>query len=160
MMKVHYLLLAGRNQGPLGPVEIRRATNTFLGLDSTVNVRHDPSVQTGFRIGRDESGDEFGEVVFGPDIYPGRGVVDPNSALSLDAAAAHELAHYYRWRDKTELPTTDQMMPLDEALTSMEAILRYERHLKPHDIRMLVSDAVQRINMYINQQAISVTSEM
>ena len=157
-MSAHYLLLAGRNQGPLGQVEIRRATNTFLGLDSTVNVRHDPSAQTGFRIARDESGDEFGEVVFGPDIYPGRGVVDPNSALSLDAAAAHELAHYYRWRDKTELPTNG-MTPLDEALTSLEAILRYERHLKAHDIRMLVSDAVQRINIYISQQLATAPSE-
>ncbi len=88
----------------------------------------------------------------GPDIYPGRGIVDPNSALSLDAAAAHELAHYYRWRDKTELPATDRMTPLDEALTSMDAILRYERHLKPHDIRMLVSDAVQRINIYVAKE--------
>ncbi len=151
-MKVYYLLIAGRNQAPLEPNDVRRAINTFLGLDSTVVVRHDPTVQTGFRVSHDESGEEFGEVVFGPDIYPGRAIVNPNAALSLDAAAAHELAHYYRWRDKTELPV-DTMTPLDEALTSLEAILRYEQHLKSHDVRMLVSDAVQRISMYIAEEA-------
>jgi len=151
MTNVHYLLLAGRHQGPLDPVEIRRATNVFIGLDSSVNVRHDETVLTGFRISHDETGNEFGEVVFGPDIYPGRSVVDPNSALSLDSAAAHELAHYYRWRDKRELPSGHEMTPLDEALTSLEAILRYEPQLKAQDIRMLVSDAVQRINIYVAQ---------
>lgn len=147
-MKIYYLLLADRNQAPLEPNDVRRAINTFLGLDTTVVVRHDPLVRTGFRVSHDESGEEFGEVVFGPDIYPGRGIVNPNAVLSLDAAASHELAHYYRWRDKTELPG-GTLTHLDEALTSLEAILRYEQHLKSHDVRMLVADAIQRISLYI-----------
>ena len=29
----------------------------------------------------DEDGHHYGEVVFGPDIYPGPNIIDPNSAL-------------------------------------------------------------------------------
>jgi hypothetical protein len=86
MPSERHSLLAGRNQAPLSSDEIRRATNTFIGLDPNVNVRYDSSARTAFRVGRDEGGEDFGEIVFGPDIYPGGSVIDPNSALSLSAA--------------------------------------------------------------------------
>lgn len=141
-------LLAGRNQAPLSSEDVRRAINTFLGLDPTVNVRYEESEPTVFHVSYEESGEEFGEIVCGPDIYPGRSVIDPNSALGLQAAAAHELTHYYRWKDKTELPDSS-MEYLDEALTSLQAILRYDRQLSEQDVRQLVSDAMQRLHLYI-----------
>jgi hypothetical protein len=140
-------LLAGRNQAPLSADDIRRATNTFLGLDSGVNVRYEPTVRTVFRVDREESGEEYGEIVIGPDIYPGPSLVDPNSALGLEAAAAHELTHYHRWRNKTALP--HGLEHIDEAQTSLEAILRYGHHLSEHDVRQLVSDAMQRLQLFV-----------
>jgi hypothetical protein len=67
----------------------------------------------------------------------------------LLAAAAHELTHYYRWVDKTHLdePAHEH---LDEALTSLEAICRYERLLGAIDVRLLASDAILRIRLYVN----------
>jgi hypothetical protein len=141
-------LIAGRNRAPLSPDEVRRATNTFLGLENTVNTRYDPNRRTVFHLNREESGQEFGEIIFGPDIYPGRSVVDPNSALGLTAAAAHELTHYHRWTDKTAL-TDDSMEHLDEALTSLHAAMRYARQLNEHDVRQLISDAIQRLQLFI-----------
>lgn len=143
-------LLAGRNRAPLSREEVRRAINTFLGLDKNVNVRHDPNSRTLFRVDRDESGEEYGEIVIGPDIYPGSSVVDPNSALSLDAAAAHELTHYHRWKSKIEL-SADGLEHLDEALTSLQAIIRYDKHLSEADVRQLASDAIQRLQLYIQE---------
>ena len=148
MSKGRYSLLAGRNQVPLSEEEVRRATNTFIGLDPSVNVRHETAARTVFRVDRDSSGQEFGEIVFGPDIYPGSGVVDPNSALSLDAAAAHELTHYHRWRNKAAL-SDDSLEHIDEALTSLEAIQRYGRHLRELDVLQLVSDALQRLHLHL-----------
>jgi hypothetical protein len=141
-------LLAGRNRAPLSHDEILRATNTFLGLENTVNTHYDPNGRTVFRVSREESGQECGEIIFGPDIYPGRSVVDPNSALGLTAAAAHELTHYHRWTDKTALPD-DSMEHLDEAFTSLHAIMRYARQLSEHDVRQLISDAIQRLQLFI-----------
>jgi len=145
-------LLAGRNKAPLTNDEIRRASNTFLGLDKNVNARYDPQSRTVFRVSVDASGGRYGEVVFGPDIYPGSSVVDPNSALSLDAAAAHELTHYHRWKDKTAL-SAESLEHLDEALTSLQAIFRYDRHLCDTDVRQLVADAMQRLQLFVREQA-------
>jgi hypothetical protein len=142
-------LLAGRNLAPLNPDEIRRATNTFLGLDNTVNTRYAPDKRTIFHVIQ-ESGEDYGEIVFGPDIYPGTSVIDPNSALGLKAAAAHELTHYYRWKDKTALPD-DSVEYLDEALTSLHAIMRYDRQLTERDVRELISDAIQRLQLFIQR---------
>jgi hypothetical protein len=142
-------LLAGRNQAPLTDEQVRRATNTFLGLESTVNTRYDPDSRTVFHINREEPGDEYGEIIFGPDIYPGRSVIDPNSALGLKSAAAHELTHYHRWLDNTALPIS--LEHLDEALTSLQAIMRYDRELTTHDFRQLISDAIQRLQLYVRQ---------
>lgn len=141
-------LLAGRNNAPLSHDDIRRAATIFLGMEPNVSARYEASSLTVFRVDHDTSGLEYGEIVFGPDIYPGQGIVDPNSALSVDAAAAHELAHYFRWRNKTAL-NDNTLIHLDEALTSLEAIVRYERHLSPQDVRQLVSDATQRVCLHV-----------
>jgi hypothetical protein len=143
-------LLAGRNKAPLTSAEIRRASNVFLGFDSKVNARYDEGSRTVFRVSFDEAGTEFGEIVFGPDIYPGSSVVDPNSALSLDAAAAHELTHYHRWRDKTAIHE-EHLRNVDEALTSLQAISRYGQQLNQTDVRLLVADAMQRLQLYVQE---------
>jgi hypothetical protein len=150
-------LLAGRNNAPLTLDEVRRATNTFLGLDDKVNARYDPDSRSAFWISLDENGTHFGEIVFGPDIYPGSSVVDPNSALSLDAAAAHELTHYHRWKDKTAL-SEETLEHVDEALTSLLAVFRYDRQLNQTDVRQLVADAIQRLQLFVREQTIGVAS--
>jgi hypothetical protein len=144
-------LLAGRYKAPLTADENRRAINTFLGLDDKVNVRYDAGSQSAFHISVDEKGTQYGEIVFGPDIYPGPSVVDPNSALSLDAAAAHELTHYHRWKDKTAL-SKETLSHVDEALTSLQAVFRYDRHLSETDVRQLISDAIQRLQLFVREQ--------
>lgn len=140
-------LLAGRNTRPLTQQQIRRASNVFLGLEHDVNTIYDGESKTKFRVSRDGE-EEYGEIVFAPDIYPGGSVIDPNSALSLDAAAAHELAHYHRWRALSAV-NQDHLEHIDEALTSLEAYLRYEKSLGPTDLRTLVSDAIQRLQLYV-----------
>jgi hypothetical protein len=144
-----HILLAGRNIAPLTDVQIKRASNTFLGMDNEVNARHEPGHPTVFHVVTEEGGEQYGEIIFGPDILPGPGVADPNAALSLDAAVAHELCHFYRWRDALALDPPELEL-LDEALTSLQAIQRYEQKLKDHDIRQLVGDAIQRIMLYIH----------
>jgi hypothetical protein len=37
-------------------------------------------------------------------------VVDPNSMLRLEAAAAHELAQYHRWHDMSEFQRNDDLL--------------------------------------------------
>jgi len=144
-------LLAGRRRDPLSPQDVRRATNTFLGLDENAPpTRYDANENTGFRVSIDERGQEFGEIVFGPDIYPGAGVVDPNSALGIKAAAAHELTHYHRWNDATQLDA-GRLNHIDEALTSLEAAIRYDRRFNEHDVRQLISDAIQRLQIYVQE---------
>jgi len=125
--------------------------NTFLGLDSTLAVRYAAGSRTVFRV--PAAGPDGGdcEVTFGEDIYPGKSVLDPNSSLSMLAAVAHEVTHYCRWRDKTELPLSD-LEEIDEALTSLEAILRFPRDLNEHDTRQLVADAIQRLQLYVRRR--------
>ena len=62
-------------------------------------------------------------------------------------AVAHEITHYHRWRDTTEINDT-RLEAIDEALTSLEAILRFPRQLNEHDVRQLVSDAIQRLQIF------------
>lgn len=143
-------LLAGRNSQPLTDDDVRRVFNTFLGLDPALPVRYSPGSRTVFRVpaGGPEGGDC--EVTFGEDIYPGKSVLDPNASLSMLAAVAHEATHFCRWRDKTELLSAD-FEELDEALTSLEAILRFPRQLNEHDTRQLVADAIQRLQLYVHR---------
>jgi hypothetical protein len=137
-------LLAGRRVEPLTDPEIRTVANTFLGLDNTVPTQHDPGSFTGFRADI-EDGELVGRVYFSSDIYPGPSVADPNAALSMQAAVAHEISHYHRWHDNTELPL-GKYRDLDEALTSLDALLRFGRSsLSPHEIEQLARDAVLRL---------------
>jgi len=83
---------------------------------------------------------------------------DPNSSLSVQAAAAHELTHFYRWRDQTEL-VPRELFEIDEALTSLEAVLRFPRQLNEHDVRQLVADAIQRLQFFAIRRAEELTRE-
>lgn len=141
-------LLDGRNTAPLTEKEQRRAANTFIGLDRYVNARYEEGGFTRFVTRDDENGDEFGEIVFSSDIFPGSNVVNPNATLSLDGAAAHELAHYYRWVNKSELPH-GHLTHIDEAMTSLEAALRFASALSPNDVQGLISDALHRLRKYV-----------
>lgn len=144
-------LLDGRQVAPLTEAEIRRASSTFMGLDNQVNVRYEARSTTRFVTGMDESGEEFGEIIFSCDLYPGTNIANPNSALTMKAAAAHELAHFYRWTDKSELPH-GTLTHIDEAMTSLEAAIRYARDLNTTDMQGLISDALQRLRLFVATQ--------
>lgn len=141
-------LLDGRNLTPLSDREQRRAVNVFLGLDRSVNARYEAGTRTRFVTSIDDAGEEFAEIVFSADVYPGANLVNPNASLSLDGAAAHELAHYYRWSNKSELPH-GELTHIDEAMTSLEAALRFSVRLSSNDIQGLISDALHRLRLHV-----------
>jgi hypothetical protein len=145
------VLLAGRNQEPLSDARIKSASQTFLGLDNHVNARYDPELPTVFHVVAG-GGEPYGEIRFGRDIFPGPNVVDPNAALGLSGACAHELAHYHRWHDLLAI-NDPQLEHIDEALTSLQAALRYGEILNAHDIRQLINDAIHRLQLYAQQFA-------
>ena len=93
------------------------------------------------------------DIRFGEDIYMGASVVDPNAQLSVTCAAAHEICHFYRWNDKRELEDNDYR-DLDEAWTSLEAILRFPKQLNDGEARELAADAMQRIMLFIQSKGI------
>jgi hypothetical protein len=127
--------------------DVSRVVSTFRGLGGLyVNAVLDASGFTRFVPEEDEDEGEVGKIYFGPDIYPGTSVIDPNSALSMPAAVAHELSHLARWRDKTEYPL-GFYRHLDEAMTSLDAALRYWNNLGVDDVQTLVRDAMQRIQL-------------
>lgn len=138
-------LAAGRSTEPLSDGKIRSVGSTFLGLDQSVPFKHDPDGRTRFVVELIEE-EEIGTVYFGADVYPGAAVFDPNSALSMKAAVAHEISHHHRWRDATELPLGVHEH-LDEAQTSLDAALRFAGQLSPHEIQQLIRDAVQRLQL-------------
>jgi hypothetical protein len=143
-------LMTGRNLAPLSEEDKKRTTNTFMGLDPEAVVRFDAENRTVFRIANDPlTAEEYGEIVFGPDIYPGTNIVDPNSSLGLVAAAAHELTHLYRWRDKQAIDD-ESLEHIDEALTSLQAIANFGG-LKPVEVRQLAADAMQRLRLHLIQ---------
>lgn len=140
-------LLAGRNRHPLTEAAVLRTIYIFRALDSNVPVRYDAERRTCFVVIQDGE-QEIAEIRFGPDIQPGPGVLDPNSMLSVPAAAAHELSHYHRWRDGIEL-TDEALVHLDEALTSLDAVSRFQGKLSEFDVRQLVADAHQRLMLHV-----------
>ena len=142
-------LLAGRNGAPLSDQEIVRVANTFLGLDREANFRYAAGEATRCRVYEQDS-ETICEIVYGADIFPGTSVVDPNSSLSMRAAAAHELSHFHRWRDKTEL-YGEHLTEIDEALTSLDAVQRYQAHLSENEVRQLVADAMQRLQVFVQR---------
>lgn len=141
-------LLVGRNNAPLTTHQVRRVSNTCLGLEKNAPFRVDPAQTTRFRV-YEEGGEEVAEIIFGADVMPGTGVIDPNSSLGMEAAVAHELTHYFRWRSMTELQDP-KLENIDEALTSLEAILRYYIHLNENDRQQLIRDAIQRLQLFAN----------
>ncbi len=142
---------ASRNTEPLTQEDIRRVADVFNYLDWEMkNVKHEPGGRTVFRVvPADDSDDgiEFGEIAFGPDIYPGRAIANPNAMLEMRAAAAHELAHYHRWLNKTAIGEPDREH-LDEAMTSLEAIVRYAGKLSDQEKGQLAGDALVRLALY------------
>lgn len=148
MAREQQSLLAGRSTAPLNEAQVKSVAQNFIGLDGTVPFQHDPDGHTRFAV-VDEGGVDVGRVYFGPDIYPGQAVADPNSALSMKAAVAHEISHFHRWQDQTELPDGEHPH-LDEAMTSIDASLRFAGQLSAHEIQQLIRDALQRIQLYVN----------
>lgn len=141
----HQSLMAGRRSAPLDQGDQRAVTAVFFALDREVNFRYEEGAYTHFEVEVDEDGTDFGIVIFGPDIYPGTGLADPNSSLSMKAAVAHEMAHFHRWRDRSEISPLGSHRDLDEAITSLDAARRYSRLLSPYELEQLVSDALQRL---------------
>lgn len=144
-----YVLPTGRNQEPLPENRIKSASATFLGLDNQVNTRYEPDSATVFHVVEGE-GAPYGEIRFGPDIFPGPNIADPNAALGLSGACAHELTHYHRWHDMIAIDEPD-LEHIDEALTSLQAAMRYEKILTPHDIHQLIDDAMRRLQLYVQK---------
>lgn len=142
-------LLGGRNAQPLSDHEVMRVGTAIISMDGKVPFKHAPGERTRCRVYQ-EAGETICEVVFGPDIFPGASVIDSNAALSMNAAVAHELSHYHRWRDKIEIDDLN-LTHLDEALTSLDAVHRFNQHLSEADIRQLVADAMQRLQMFAGQ---------
>lgn len=144
-------LLAGRNLAPLDDAQKRRAYNTFTGFDNTIAVRFEENSSTRFHVFPPGDGqDEYGEIVFSSDLYQGNNVANANSTLSMPAACAHELAHYYRWRDMRELNGA-HLRHLDEALTSLEAAQRFGAQLSPAEVQQLIADAAERLRLHIQE---------
>jgi hypothetical protein len=140
-------LPAGRSTRPLDDNQVRAITNTILGYERNVAFEYDEKGRTRFAVEIDADGAEYGKIYFAADAYPGPSVADPNAALSMQAAMAHEVSHYHRWNDRTELPL-DQFTDLDEALTSLDAALRSGDRLGPHDAMNLVRDAMARLQRH------------
>lgn len=142
-------LLHGRNHAPLTERQQKQVLSFFFGMDAGANVRYDAASRTVFREINDDD-DLNHEIVFGPDIYPGPAIADPNASLGVKCAVAHELAHKARHDDLTEVNELE-LENIDEALTSLSAILRFHNDLTTHEIRQLVSDATQRLQIYVQK---------
>jgi hypothetical protein len=141
-------LLHGRGNAPLTEEQQEKISAAFYFFDRTANVRFDPG-RTRFRP-INGNADLNHEILFGPDILPGPNIADPNACLSMRGAVVHELAHKTRHDDATEIndPTLEH---IDEALTSLSAILKFQRKLEDFEILGLVSDAVQRLQLHVAQ---------
>lgn len=143
-------LLTGRSTRPLDADDERRITNVCYGFDDReVPFRVAAGENTRFREFLDE-GERAGEVVFGEDAFPGPAVADPNASISLHCVVAHEFTHYHRWFDHTELDGAE-FIEIDEAITSLEAILRYRQKLNDNQVSQLIRDAIQRLMILANK---------
>ncbi len=146
MAKGQSSLLNGRNAEPLSDVRVQTVSAAFHWFDRTANVKHDGG-RTRFRpIAGDPVVNH--EILFGPDIYPGANIGNPNSCLSMRAAVVHELTHKVRHDNGFEV-NEPELEHIDEALTSLSAILQFQRKLEDFEILELVSDAVQRLQEYV-----------
>jgi hypothetical protein len=147
MARQNASLQAGRNARPLDEGEVQRVLSVFFNLDRASNVRYDQNSRTLFRP-LNEGGEINHEIVFGPDIFPGAAIADPNACLSMRCAAAHELTHKARHDDLTEV-NEPELEDIDEALTSLGAILRFQGELSGQEVRELISDAIQRLMLHL-----------
>lgn len=144
-------LLSGRNNKPLEKHEINSVSNTIIGLtnsDREIDFVYVPNSWSRFTVQDSDDGVKYGKIIFSDDIFQGTDIISPNSVLSMKAAVCHELTHYHRWKDKRELPH-GELTQLDEAMTSLEAILMFNKNLSDNDTLGLVSDALERIKLYI-----------
>jgi hypothetical protein len=66
--------------------------------------------------------------------------------LRFTGNCCHEISHYHRWQDATELPE-GELVHLDEAQTSLDAALRFAGQLSAHEIQQLIRDAVHRLQL-------------
>ncbi|OWY60114.1 hypothetical protein B7486_70935, partial [cyanobacterium TDX16] len=105
---------------------------------------HQEGNATRFVVEEDEEGEKVGKIYYGADVYPGADVADPNSALSMKAAVAHEISHFHRWQDATQI-VPEEFKHLDEALTSLDAALRFPKELSQHEVSQLIRDAIHRL---------------
>lgn len=139
----------GRSTTPLTEGQQLTVSSLFLGFDVEVPARYDEKCRSHFEV-IVEGGEKIGVVFYGPDIYPGKGdTASPNSTLPMKAAVAHEVVHFNRWRDGTQLNEVGLEL-LDEALTSLEATVRYPKALSEFDISELTRDAMARIVLFRN----------
>lgn len=137
----------GRSATPLTNPQQMTVSSLFLNLDQAIPARYDEQCRSHFEV-VEEDGSKVGVVFFGPDIYPGRGdTLDPNSTLPLGAAVAHEATHFHRWQDGHQFNEAGLEF-LDEAQTSAESIVRWNRKLSDHDMTELVRDVSYRIDIF------------
>jgi hypothetical protein len=141
-------LLHGRGTAPLTEEQQEKISAAFYYFDRTANVRFDPG-RTRFKPVNGNP-DMNHEILFGPDILPGQNIADPNACLSMRGAVVHELTHKARHDDATEI-NDPALEHIDEALTSLSAILKFQRKLEDFEIVGLVSDAVQRLQLHVAQ---------
>jgi hypothetical protein len=134
-----------RRREALSEEEFRIVEIIFRGLGYVGALERAPQNDSFTRfIVRGQGADVYGVIVVAGDLYPRRGdVANPNSTIDAPSAAAHEITHFYRWQSGTELSRG----PLDEAITSLEAVCRFRRDLNPVQIEALISDALYRLNI-------------
>ena len=147
MARTDASLQGGRNIRPLEQAEVNRVMSVCFNLDREANARYEPTSRTAFRPIQGDDGLNH-EIVFGPDVFPGPAIADPNACLSMRCAVAHELTHKSRHDNLTEI-NEPELEDIDEALTSLGAILRFQTDLSGQEIRELIGDANQRLMLYV-----------
>src|SRR3546814_740039 len=111
-------LLDGRNTVPLTDGQIQSVASTLFGLDRDVPFIYREDGPTVFRV-RVEDGHEIAEIAYGTVIYPGPGVANANSQLGMKGAVAHEICHFHRHRNLTELD--DERLRQDRKSTRLNS---------------------------------------
>ena len=152
MAKNQASLLEGRNTEPLSEERVKAVHATFHWFDRAANVKFDGG-RTRFSVivGNPEVNHE---ILFGPDIFPGQNIGNPNSCLSMRAAVVHELSHKARHDNGFEVDEPE-LEHIDEALTSLSAILQFQRKLDDFEIAELVADAVHRLQKFVQEHQVA-----
>ena len=148
MGKEQASLLEGRNLEPLSDDRIQTVYATFHWFDRTANVKFDGGRTRFSPVAGDPNVNH--RIFFGPDIFPGQNIGNPNSCLSMRAAVVHELTHRARHDNGFEV-NEPELEHIDEALTSLSAILQFQRKLEDYEILELVADAVHRLQKFVQE---------